>query len=266
MKTLADHLRHYCDIGAPVFPVNGKVPLTPNGVNDATTDPAQVVEWWKQWPDANVGIATGHAFDALDIDSPEAANELTERLGCELTPHDQPMSRTGRGWHIAYAITGATTATRLGGMDVDWRGRGGYIVAPPSIHASGRRYTWTHWTEPMIAPDPVLELLIESCSGMREAPERPVEAPQSDATPSRGRWYPESRYRMVREAVEGERNDTLNRAAFLLGIDSPDAPDESAIHAALDTLESLALGAGLDGREVTNTIRSGYESGRQEAG
>jgi Bifunctional DNA primase/polymerase, N-terminal len=51
----------------------GKHPLgalAPHGVNDATCNRARVLAWWTRHPHANIGLATGHAFDVLDVDGP----------------------------------------------------------------------------------------------------------------------------------------------------------------------------------------------------
>jgi hypothetical protein len=47
-----------------------KHPLVRHGVKDATTDADCIGRWWRRWPQANVGLATGICFDALDIDGP----------------------------------------------------------------------------------------------------------------------------------------------------------------------------------------------------
>jgi hypothetical protein len=44
--------------------------LVPHGVKDATTNRARVLAWWTRHPQANIGLATGHAFDVLDVDGP----------------------------------------------------------------------------------------------------------------------------------------------------------------------------------------------------
>ena len=46
----------------------GKHPRTANGVKDATTDRDQVRAWWKQWPDANIGIAIGRSSGIFVVD------------------------------------------------------------------------------------------------------------------------------------------------------------------------------------------------------
>jgi hypothetical protein len=49
----------YARHGWHVMPVEpgGKKPQTRHGQMDATTDTAQIAQWWRQWPDANIGIA-----------------------------------------------------------------------------------------------------------------------------------------------------------------------------------------------------------------
>ena len=46
------------------------------------------------------------------------------------------------GWHYYLAPTGLGNVHPRGLEHVDWRGRGGYVVAPPSRHASGHPYQW----------------------------------------------------------------------------------------------------------------------------
>ena len=50
-----------------------KHPLTPNGLNDATTDDDKIREWWSRWPAANIGLPTGLTFDVVDIDGAAGA-------------------------------------------------------------------------------------------------------------------------------------------------------------------------------------------------
>ena len=56
--------------GISVFPCqpDNKKPYTMRGFKDAVTDPAAIEAWWKQWPDALVGVPAGHKFVALDLD------------------------------------------------------------------------------------------------------------------------------------------------------------------------------------------------------
>src|SRR5215510_10222047 len=61
-----DYARH----GMPVFPTNplDKKPLTLSGFYDATTDEAQIIGWWQQWPNAMIATPTGAASGMWVID------------------------------------------------------------------------------------------------------------------------------------------------------------------------------------------------------
>jgi hypothetical protein len=118
-------------------------PLVPHGVKDATTNRARILAWWSCHPQANIGLATGHRFDVLDVDGP-AGEAAIRALAAEHSLHSSgPLVRTGGGgWHYYLAPTGLGNARPAGLAHVDWRGRGGYVVAPPSRHASGYPYQW----------------------------------------------------------------------------------------------------------------------------
>lgn len=125
----------------------GKHPLTRHGVTDASTSHSQVSGWWNEYPSANIGVATGYEFDVIDIDGPEGANALS-RLFTEFGfPLYMASAATGRdgGGHLYTSGGGQQSWTGgFGGFPahLDCKGRGGYVVAPPSLHASGKRYAW----------------------------------------------------------------------------------------------------------------------------
>jgi Bifunctional DNA primase/polymerase, N-terminal len=138
-----------CSCGDPGCGQVGKHPLgtlVPHGLHEATTNRARVLAWWTRYPQANIGLACGHTFDVLDLDGPDALAALRAfagRHGMAL-PARGPVVRTGReqsGWH--YYLTPAGLCRRAGVLEhVDYQGRGAYVVAPPSRHASGRPYRW----------------------------------------------------------------------------------------------------------------------------
>lgn len=137
----------YAGRGWPVFPLKGraKTPLTRHGFHDATTEPTQVQEWWARWPRANIGIACGHACDVLDVDGPDGRAALHQLLqDLAVTPAGWVASLSGRpdgGRHYWFAPTGRE---RIRGLrpHLDWLGHKGYVIAPPSVHPSGRVYRW----------------------------------------------------------------------------------------------------------------------------
>jgi hypothetical protein len=117
--------------------------LVPHGVKDATTNRARVLAWWTRHPQANIGLACGHRFDVLDIDGPTGAHAIQELAATHGLESSGPLVRTGGGgWHYYLATTGLGNVHPGGLEHVDWRGRGGYVVAPPSRHASGHPYQW----------------------------------------------------------------------------------------------------------------------------
>jgi Bifunctional DNA primase/polymerase, N-terminal len=124
----------------------GKHPLgslVPHGVKDATTNRARILAWWSGHPQANIGLATGRLFDVLDVDGPEGEQAIRTLAAAHGLASSGPLVRTGGGgWHFYLAPTGLGNVHPRGLAHVDWRGRGGYVVAPPSRHASGHPYQW----------------------------------------------------------------------------------------------------------------------------
>jgi len=147
--SLAAAAANYAARGWPVFPLRpgGKEPLTPHGFKDATTDLEAIAEWWRRWPEANVGIATGSPSGVVvvDVDPRHGGDEGLRDLEARYGPlPDTPTVLTGGGGqHFFFAIPpGVTVRSRRLAPGVDLKGEGGYVVAPPSVHPSGQRYVW----------------------------------------------------------------------------------------------------------------------------
>lgn len=148
MNVLLKSALKYVEVmGWPVLPLNGKHPLTKHGSKDATTDVAELREWWNRWPRANIGLATAIKFWALDIDTKKAGDLSLEQLEAKygkLPDTLQQITGTG-GRHYLFLppdfiVTNSESEIAPG---VDVRGVGGYIVAAPSIHPlTGREYVW----------------------------------------------------------------------------------------------------------------------------
>jgi Bifunctional DNA primase/polymerase, N-terminal len=147
-----------CSCPDPGCPEAGKHPRLRGWQRLAAVDPAVVGEWWRRWPQANLGLATGRAFDVLDLDGQQGVEALRAAVLINPAEHPGPVARTGGGgWHLLYAPT--ALGNRVGLLcGVDWRGRGGLIVAPPSQHVSGRRY---HWVRPPAATLPAVPPALE---------------------------------------------------------------------------------------------------------
>jgi len=158
-------------LGFPIFPcaVRAKTPLTSRGFKNASTDPEQLDAWFAKHPNANIAIATG-AHVVIDVDGP-LGEEALQRFG----PLPVTVTvRTGKGRHLYFKAPSATeirnSARRLG-EQLDTRGMGGYVIAPPSIHPDGRRYAW----EPSLSPwevelAPLPEVLVLALTNHPVAP------------------------------------------------------------------------------------------------
>lgn len=164
--------------------------------------PTQVKDWFKEWPLANLGIITGQesGIIALDLDGPDAPS-LLKSAGVDFPPNGTPTSRTGKGHHIFLKHPGkkVPNGVRLlsqGASGVDVRGDGGYVVAPPSVHGSGRRYEWvvSHIT-------PVVEC---SLAALRLI---------FDRGKARELREPDWVSKAMRGVPEGQRNDMASRLA-----------------------------------------------------
>lgn len=156
-STLLECALQYCKKGLSVIPImgptytygetekektdNSKKPLVswlPYQKERATE--AQIREWWHKWPQANVGIVTGaiSGITVFDFDSPETVEYFLANPKGE-TPYDD----TPRGGHSFYAYNeAAKTTVKVGGLDIDVRNDGGYVIVPPSINIEGKQYRW----------------------------------------------------------------------------------------------------------------------------
>lgn len=152
--------------GWPVFPCDpkphrkhpdrpSKRPLTRNGFYDATCDEEQIRRWWKQYPNALIGIPTGEVsgFDVLDTDNERDAQgalvkdgegNLKKEMGRRgWSLPDTLCATTSRGGthrlfrHVPGAISNINLLP-----NVDVRADGGYIIAPGSIGHVGAAWEW----------------------------------------------------------------------------------------------------------------------------
>lgn len=238
----------------------GKHPRITGWREAATTDPDTVTKWWRQWPHANIGIATGQAsrLIVVDIDARHGGESSYADLRRRYDIPRTALAATGTGRHLYFAAAeGQEMPNSVGtlGDGVDVRADGGYIVAPPSHHANGRTYRW-------IGSHRIEGLPLSLVNALQ--PRHPVRTDASSVTHADAytRAAFDRECAAVRAAPEHTRNNTLNRAAFSLGqLVESTALTESAV---FDGLLAAAADVGLPGREAMLTIRSGLRGGRRK--
>ena len=170
--------------GMNVFPCRrqGKEPATPHGCLDATIDPAVIEAWWENDPLLNVAVATGEASNlvVIDLDGNEAESALRRIESEHGKLPDTVAVKTPRGRHLWLRHPDKpvpNSASKIG-PKIDVRGRGGYVIAPPSIHPCLKRYFWQTSANAIADPPSWLVDLIITPATSTSA--TPVAAPSSE--------------------------------------------------------------------------------------
>jgi len=242
----------YATLGWRVFPVvpGEKRPMYRGWQADATTDQDLIRRWWRRNPAPNIGIVTGAAFVAFDVEAEhlDALRSWMRREGHRLP--DTPIARTGGGGvHIlarAPSIEGGRDL-RLEGVHVgELKARGGFVVACPSVTTSA--YAWLVSPLDIAVAEPpgwLLGLATPNAATRSAGPDREA------LTPSRAVAIAHGLYRVVAEAREGERNSALFWAACRA---AEHGLEPGAI---AEILGAAAARVGLPEREARATIASG---------
>jgi hypothetical protein len=133
---------HHIDAGDPDKHAIGKHPRTMHGLKDASCDPDVIHHWWRVWPHANIGVDLARA-GLVDVapDSLEWFAEFTARGGLPSPLRFASGGGPGHVHHLYARPEGCAMYrdTHSGEYDVM---SAGYAVMPPSLHRSGRLYTW----------------------------------------------------------------------------------------------------------------------------
>ena len=252
----------YAARGWHVFPLleRDKRPRFAGAYKRATTDAAQIRRWWRQWPEANIGLATGAVSGVwvLDVDGEQGEQSWVQLVRPWGGAPDTRMVATSKGYHLYWRLgSAADPGRRIGarpGLDVI--GGQGYLLAPPSVHPSGRVYAWM---------DDQVEL-VEAPPWMLQALMARTEAPRSVrfvATASPARQIAGAVARAQRDiagASEGQRNQVLFRAAvWVAQVASQAGLDASS---AVGELWASATRIGLGDVEIRRTLESAIRKGR----
>ena len=246
--TLRQALAHAAR-GWPVFPCQAgqKTPATAHGYRDATTDPDQITAWFTRNPHQNLAIATGAPGpDVLDVDDHGPAGNgypaLAKLSRAGLLDSASAYVRTPNGGLHAYFTGSAQRNGHLPAHHLDFRSRGGYVLAPPS-QIDGKPY---HLIRTLNA-DGALDW--GAVTALLE-PQRQIARPQPSTAPDRdlshlARW--------VASQQQGNRNAGLFWAANR-ALEADPAAD-------LSPLAAAARQAGLEDKEITRTLNSARKTG-----
>lgn len=234
------------DIGWPVFPCRprDKTPLIAraaggSGCLDATTHAEQVGLWWVHSPAANIGVATGGRMGlcVIDVDGPQGEESLASFGPIPATV--EAVTRKGRHLYFRAVFGDAINSVGLLGPQVDTRGEGGYIIAPPSLHPSGFRYAWRANHSPTDLP------LAELPATVRKAMNRAAEIKSARVA---------SRLNDVR----GDRSDLMRLRRWLeevpSGLRAGEGRNAMAFRIAARALETLCLN---DAQRLVHAWNSG---------
>ncbi len=227
----------------------GKHPRTRHGLTDATTDEKTIREWWAKTPDANVLIRTGKIGDrylvVLDVDPRHDGEESLARLIVDNAGlPDTPRAITGGGGSHVFMWSRLPVKSSVGGHGgiapgLDVRSVGGYVIAAPSRHESGREYTWdvgAHPADLPIAEAPAWFVAVAGLAGER------VKVRPSDVEGAE-----------IAEIFEGGRNNALTKIA---GAMRRPGVGERAILAALRIVNDDRCRPPLDEWEIEKIARS----------
>lgn len=143
---LGTYAVRYARIGWLVLPIKArdKVPATSNGLHDARRDEQAIIACWLQYPNLNVGIRTGaeSGIVVIDIDGDEgyeSLSQLEKRYG--IMPVTASVKTPRGGQHLYFRHPGVEVRNAVALVPgIDFRGDGGYVLAPPSIGPTGRPY------------------------------------------------------------------------------------------------------------------------------
>lgn len=247
----------------PVFPCvpGSKEPLTAHGFHSATTDQRQILRWWQRSPNANIGIPTGSASGLVVVDvdvhrSGDGYRNFSKVTELGLTGRWAWMVRTPSGGMHAYYGATPEVEQRSWAMPsrhIDFRGDGGYIVAPPSAvtDSDGRSKSYelvSFGTRPGTVDSAALNSFLAP-----PKPPPPQTLPPASSIPAPGA-SPDRLAAWVASRPEGGRNGGLFWASCRM------AEAGHNFNQTTRLLGDAAVSAGLPETEAFRTIQSAYRT------
>lgn len=257
IDSMAEAALMYARNGWPVFPCQGKRPITQDGFKGATIDQEAISRTWAGNPGANIGWPLRASWFALDVDPRHGGDKSLRDLERQHGPLPNTLRAiTGSGGeHWIFRVPDGVEIRQLAGfregLDTRVGGRG-YLLVAPSVHPeTGKGYRWMTSIDPVDPP----AWLVEIVKAPSVPPRAPYKPPTATREMDRRRRYALAALRgcadEVREAGKGQRNDTLNRAWFRMAqLRDAVSRDEAQV-----ALLEAALQVGLPEKEALAVMR-----------
>jgi hypothetical protein len=144
----------------------------------------ELASWFNRWPDAGPAVVLGLVSNlfVIDVDGIDAEEELKQQLdGIPLAPRVNSGSKDPHRFHLWFTHPEFETKARATPWhpQLEFRGHGGIVVAPPALHKSGRRYRWAEGRSlddllPPKLPKPILDALLAKATVRRPASTVPI--------------------------------------------------------------------------------------------
>jgi hypothetical protein len=264
-----DSVKLYASLGYSCLPLKfgSKNPhggLAPHGKNDATTDLAQLAEWWRECPRAGIGLLAPEGVLVLDFDQLAAEREFFATFP---QLKQAPRQRTPRGGaHVFLRLPPGlppipASTTRLPGAHLRGMRRAYVVAAPTRVKVEGKwgRYTWE---VPLVPPDQLPEVplyLVEKLLP-KPAPARPAPLPPLQHVGAVVAGELKRLAQGVYQAPVGERHNAVIRYGRAAGGLVPYGLDpEQAVQA----VAQAAMANGLPEKEALEAARWAVEKGAQ---
>lgn len=183
----------------------------------------EVRAWWEQFPTANVGIVTGKlsGLTVIDCDSREGIDTVTKMAGANFLA---PTVETSRGIQYYCRFDPLAINRHTVARDVDIRSEGGFVVAPPSVHSSGKVYAWVDPFTLDMVPLPFVPAPLLTGASLPASSSPPLEKREGSITTAftKGRRH-DSILHVIKCAAEGglERDWLVDLGRRLAGLCDP---------------------------------------------
>ena len=172
----------------------------------ATTDAKTIKDWWKSWPDDNIGLACGPSgLCVVDVDMKKGKNGQATLDALELDygqlPHTLSAVTPSGGKHLYFVGEARTTVEQIG-PGIDTRatgGAGGYVLAPGSQTDVGT-YEWAESSQIRVA---ALPEWLGHMTGRREDREHQQVAVVDQDQPQYIEWAIQHLKHDAKVAIEG---------------------------------------------------------------